>query len=216
MNRDFQPQLQKLIERDGRSGHIKTLLMVSFWAIAGGVIGLPVQALPKSSLPIPSQIAVNPEDVVVSGEKGNYVVRLFVNSSKENVWKILTGYTELSRFMPDVISSKVIESKGSQKILDQVYSSAYTLGLKAKVRLQVTESYLKGLNIELVKADYLRSFHGTWTIEKAPNRPKQLLLTHAIKIDPKIDFGKDIFYQFYREGLEETMIRLKKEIESGS
>jgi hypothetical protein len=118
--------------------------------------------------------------------------------------------------MPDVISSKVIESKGSQKILDQVYSSAYTLGLKAKVRLQVTESYLKGLNIELVKADYLRSFHGTWTIEKAPNHPKQLLLTHAIKIDPKIDFGKDIFYQFYREGLEETMIRLKKEIESGS
>ena len=62
------------------------------------------QGLPKASSQITDQIAASQEDIIVSGEKGKYVARILVNSSRENVWKILTGYTELSRFMPELVS----------------------------------------------------------------------------------------------------------------
>lgn len=123
-------------------------------------IALPIsipqtQGLPKASSQIPDQIAASQEDIIVSGEKGKYVARILVNSSRENVWKTLIAYTELSRFMPELVSSKTIENNGNQKVLDQIYSAPYTLGLKAKIRIKVTEMYLKRLDIQLVKADYL-------------------------------------------------------------
>jgi len=188
------------------------IITLSAIALEGNIN--PSQAFPKLSSPIPHQVAINQEDIVVSGEKGKYIVRILVNSSKENVWKILTGYTELSRFMPDLVSSKIVENQGNQTILDQIYASPYTLGIKAKVRIKVTEAYLKTLDIQLIKADYLKSFQGSWSIQASPDKSKKLLLIHEINIDPKIDFGKDLFFQFYKEGLKDTMTRLKKEIES--
>jgi ribosome-associated toxin RatA of RatAB toxin-antitoxin module len=174
----------------------------------------PANASPKVSSQISYQMAASSDDIVVSGEKGKYVARILVNSSKENVWKILTDYTKLSRFMPELVSSKMVKNNGNQKILDQIYSAPYTLGLKAKVRIIITEAYLKKLDIKMVKADYLQSFQGSWSIEASPDKSKKLLLIHEINIDPKIGFAKDLFFQFYKEGLKDTMTRLKKEIES--
>jgi len=194
-----------------RASFIITLL---FSAIALPISIPPTQALPKVSSQIPYQISANQEDIVVSGDKGKYVARILVNSSKENVWKILTDYTKLSRFMPELVSSKMVENNGNQKVLDQIYSAPYTLGLKAKIRIKVTEAYLKRLDLQLVKADYLQSFQGSWSIAASPDKSKKLLLIHEIEIDPKIGFAKDLFFQFYKEGLYDTMTRLKKEIES--
>ena len=190
------------------------LVTFVFSAIALPISIPPTQAFPKASSQIPYQIAASQEDIIVSGDKGKYVARILVNSSKENVWKILTGYTELSRFMPELVSSKMVENNGNKKVLDQIYYAPYTLGLKAKIRIKVTEMYLKRLDIQLVKADYLQSFQGSWSIESSPDKSKKLLLIHEINIDPKIGFAKDLFFQFYKEGLKDTMTRLKKEIES--
>jgi hypothetical protein len=174
----------------------------------------PANASPKVSSFMPYQMAASSEDIIVSGEKGKYVTRILVNSSKENVWKILTDYTKLSRFMPELVSSKMIESNRNQKVLDQIYSAPYTLVLKAKIRIKITEAYLKRLDIQLVRADYLQSFQGSWSIEASPDKSKKLLLIHEINIDPKIGFARDLFFQFYKEDLKDTMTRLKKEIES--
>ena len=170
------------------------LVTFVFSAIALPISIPPTQAFPKVSSQIPYQIAASQEDIVVTGEKGKYVARILVNSSKENAWKILTGYAELSRFMPELVSSKMVENNGNQKVLDQIYSAPYTLGLKAKIRIKVTETYLKRLDIQLVKADYWQSFQGSWSIEASPDRSKKLLLIHEINIDPKIGFAKDLFF----------------------
>ena len=95
------------------------LVTFVFSAIALPISIPPTQAFPKVSSQIPYQIAASQEDIVVSGEQGKYVARILVNSSRENVWKILTGYTELSRFMPELVSSKMVENNGNQKVLDQ-------------------------------------------------------------------------------------------------
>jgi ribosome-associated toxin RatA of RatAB toxin-antitoxin module len=162
-----------------------------------------------------TELALNDGDITVTGEKGKYTVHLLVNASRDTVWKVLTNYTELSRFMPDLVSSKVVENKGRQKILDQVYSSSYTMGQKFNVRVMVTEVYPRGLSFRLIRGDYLNFLEGTWKIEPvSENNSKQLLLTHEINIDPNLVFGKNIFYKLYKQSLEDAMIRLKQEIET--
>ena len=74
------------------------LVTFVFSAIAFPILIAPTQALPKASSQIPYQISANQEDIVVSGEKGKYVARILVDSSKENVWKILIDYTKHSSY----------------------------------------------------------------------------------------------------------------------
>lgn len=186
--------------------------LISLAAIALPIGFFSTRALPQSVRS--HQISAKNEDIRVGGENGNYEVNILVNSSQERVWKVLTNYNDLSRFIPDIVASKIIENKGNQKVIDQVYLSSYTFWVKAKIRLQITESYLKGLEIELIKADYLKSFQANWSIKN--NSYKKSLLTYTLKIDPKVPFGKDVFFEVYKERLIESMISLKKEIESRS
>ncbi|MGL5033107.1 MAG: SRPBCC family protein [Microcystaceae cyanobacterium] len=183
-----------------------------------GAIALPMAMTPmQPALTSPAILAQKPsqnEDISVNGNNGNYEVRLWVNSSPEKVWKVMTNYNDLSRFIPDLVSSKVVETKGNQKVIDQVFLANYTFGLKIKAKFQVTESHLKGLDIKLLKSDYIKSFQGNWNI-KNKKSPKTLL-TYNLKLDLNLPFGKELFYQPFEEQIVENMIRLKKEIESGS
>ena len=123
------------------------------------------QALPPSI--IPRQIAAKNEAISITGDNGKYIVRIPVKSSRENAWKVLTGYTDLPRFIPELISSKIVKNNGNQKILDQIYSGPSTFGLKAKIRVNVMEVYPKKLDITLVNADYLKNYQGSWSIESS-------------------------------------------------
>jgi hypothetical protein len=180
-------------------------------------ISLPIisdlaRALPQPIIPHP--IAAKNDDISVTGDNGKYMVRMPVKSSRENAWKVLTGYTDLPRFIPELISSKIVKNNRNQKILDQIYSGPSTFGLKAKIRVNVMEVYLKKLDITLVNADYLKNYQGSWSIESSSDKSNQLILIHKINIDPKIGFAKELFFQLYKESLSDAMTQLKKEIES--
>ncbi|MEB3312095.1 MAG: SRPBCC family protein [Snowella sp.] len=167
----------------------------------------------SSSLAIsPSLISQNNNDITITGNNGNYEIRLLVNSSLEKTWKAITNYTKINNFIPTVISSKVIEAKENQKILDQVYQGDYTLGVKAKVRVQVKESYPKEIKINLVKGDFLNKLQGKFSLQ--PINSKQLLLIYTVNIDPKIPFSKELFFNMYKDSLIESMGLLKRILES--
>ncbi len=131
-----------------------------------------ISTFPSSTSPL--LISQN-SNISMTGGNGNYEIRLLVNSSPEKAWKIITNYTNVNNFMPDVVSSKIVENNGNQKILDQVYQSTYTLGIKAKVRVQVKESYPKEININLIRGDFLNKFQGNLSLKPAGS--KQLKLT---------------------------------------
>jgi hypothetical protein len=196
------------------SGKMKKTSLISLVLSA---ISLPIiidltQALPQPI--IPHQIAAKNEAVSITGDNGKYIVRIPVKSSRENAWKVLTGYTDLPRFIPELLSSKIVKDNGNQKILDQIYFGPSTFGLKAKIRINVMETYPKKLDITLVKADYLKNYQGSWIIESSSDKSNQLILINKINIDPKIGFAKELFFQFYEESLNDAMTQLKKEIES--
>lgn len=162
----------------------------------------------------PSQIiATQSESIRISGTQGNYTAQILVNRSQEQVWRVLTNYNGFASFVPDIVSSKVVESNGTKKIVDQVYSAPYTFGFKPKARLVFNENHLKSVEMNLVSSDRLNILQGRMLME--PRGSQQTMINYNIRIEPSIPFFmKNSFYAAYETQLLENLRMIKKEIES--
>ena len=86
------------------------------------------------------------------------------------VWDVLTDYENLSRFIPNLSTSEVIQRQGQTVRLQQV-GCQQLLGLRfsAQVQLELTDYRQDGLlQFRMVKGDF-RRFEGSWQIRKRPD-----------------------------------------------
>ena len=86
------------------------------------------------------------------------------------LWDVLTDYQNLSRFIPNLSSSELIQRQGHTVRLQQV-GSQQLLGLRfsAQVQLELTEFRQDGLlQFRMVKGDF-RRFEGSWQIRQRPD-----------------------------------------------
>ena len=86
------------------------------------------------------------------------------------LWDVLTDYENLSRFIPNLSSSELIQRQGQTVRLQQV-GSQQLLGLRfsAQVQLELTEFRQDGLlQFRMVKGDF-RRFEGSWQIRQRPD-----------------------------------------------
>ena len=71
-------------------------------------------------LPASDRSTLRSGQALVTGEKGIYVARILVKSSQDTAWNVLTDYGSISKFIPNVVSSKVLETNGNRKVIEQV------------------------------------------------------------------------------------------------
>ena len=86
------------------------------------------------------------------------------------LWDVLTDYENLSRFIPNLSTSELIQRQGQTVRLQQV-GSQQLLGLRfsAQVQLELTEFRQDGLlQFRMVKGDF-RRFEGSWQIRRRPD-----------------------------------------------
>ena len=86
------------------------------------------------------------------------------------LWDVLTDYENLSRFIPNLSTSELIQRQGQTVRLQQV-GSQQLLGLRfsAQVQLELTEYRQDGLlKFRMVKGDF-RRFEGSWQIRQRPD-----------------------------------------------
>ena len=86
------------------------------------------------------------------------------------LWDVLTDYENLSRFIPNLSTSELIQRQGQTVRLQQV-GSQQLLGLRfsAQVQLELTEYRQDGLlQFRMVKGDF-RRFEGAWQIRQRPD-----------------------------------------------
>ena len=86
------------------------------------------------------------------------------------LWDVLTDYENLSRFIPNLSTSELIQRQGQTVRLQQV-GSQQLLGLRfsAQVQSELTEYRQDGLlKFRMVKGDF-RCFEGSWQIRQRPD-----------------------------------------------
>ncbi len=167
-------------------------------------------SLSKVKLSPQEQIDLNQGKVILKGQQGEYTGQVLATGNLDSAWSVLTDYENFSNFLPNVASSKVIDTQGNQKIFEQVsivdlwlFTEQSTLQISAK------ETQKQKIDFQMVKGD-LKNLQGTWQLEQVTDN--QILITHTVKVQPKSTTEKPIFFGFYESSLEATLEAISQEI----
>ncbi len=163
----------------------------------------------------PEQATLNAGKPVLTGQDGRYIGKVLINASAEKAWEVLTDYSHFSKFLPSVTSVKILESKGNQKVYEQVNTIQVLFFTQtSKVTIAATETIPSLITFQLQSGDSLKSLQGSWQIE--PISTNQILVTNQVNVEPIASMPRDIFFGIYSENLTKTLAALKQETERRS
>ncbi|GAB1538624.1 hypothetical protein NUACC21_12860 [Scytonema sp. NUACC21] len=171
-------------------------------------------------LPTNERVALRKGQSLVTGDKGKYTARVLITTSLDTAWAVLTDYNNFSKFLPNVVSSKVISANNNQKLIEQVDSrQVFLLNVKSRIRSAITETEKSRIDFEQVEGD-LKSMKGYWLIEPiAPYtgaKANQVLITQVVEVQPKSGTPADVFYGIFKDSLSKMMGAIKQEAERKS
>jgi ribosome-associated toxin RatA of RatAB toxin-antitoxin module len=171
-------------------------------------------------LPASARATLRSGNAVVSGDQGRYVARILVTANRDAVWSVLTDYNNFPKFLPNIISTKIIETKGNQKVVEQVDSrQVFLFTITSRVRLAITESDRQKVEFRQVDGD-LQSINGYWQLEPIAAyqgaTPTQVLITQVVEAQPKSGTPKDTFYDIFKGSLTQTMVAVSREVSTRS
>lgn len=154
---------------------------------------------------------------IITGENGKYAARVLISTSVDLAWSVLTDYTNTPRFMPHVVSSKVIMANGNQKVIEQVDArQVFFVSARSRIRSAITETAKTRIDFQAIDGD-LKSLKGYWLLEPiapyAGAKAKQILITQVIEVQPKAGTPSGIFYGIFKQSLGEIMSAIKQETE---
>ena len=122
---------------------------------------------------------------------------------------VLTDYDNLSEFIPNLSSSKLLSRNGSQVNLKQVGSQDF-LGFRfsAEVFLKLIEDKSNGiLRFHLVKGDF-RRFEGAWNVRRMDNKKNNLLL-YELTVQGCIGMPVSLIEQRLRKDLTANLLAVE-------
>lgn len=206
--------------------------MTKRWKISLSLVGLSVLAFvatlsiapaqadlfdgPVDRLPVAERVALREGKIVVTGSEGQYLGKVLVTASPDVVWSVLTDYDNLYKFLPNVISSQVLETNGNRKIVEQISNRKILLvNVKSRVRTENTETNKQRIDFRLVEGD-LQQLQGHWTIESVSlhpgAEPTQVLISQEVEAQPKSGTPKDIFYDIFKRAMGDNLKAIQKEV----
>ncbi|MEP0818095.1 MULTISPECIES: SRPBCC family protein [Trichocoleus] len=171
---------------------------------------------PLERLPVAERVALRSGKVVVTGDRGRYVAKVLVKASPDVVWSVLTDYTNLSKFLPNVVSSRLIEAQGNRKVVEQVdVRQVFLVSRRSRFRTENIETAKKRIDFRLLEGD-MKTLQGYWQIDPVATYPgapvTQVLLTQDITAEPGTGTPKGLFYNLFRNGLNESLTAISQEI----
>ena len=166
----------------------------------------------QSSVMLTSQEEADLErgQVILQGEKGQYIVRVSTTGNIEKAWEVLTDYNNFQEFLPNIVDSKIIEENADRIIFEQTNLVDLLLLTKEfTVQIAATKNYPQTIDFEIIEGD-LKQLQGSWEVETLPSG--KVLVTHRVVVAPKTKGEEAIFYGIYESSLEETLTAIAAEI----
>jgi len=136
-------------------------------------------------------------------------VQLRTPLSVETLWDVLTDYDQLSSFIPNLASSKIL-SRGDNWVRLAQTGSQQLLGLKfsAQVELELTEHPADGvLRFSMLKGDF-RRFEGSWRLQALPDGSS---LLYDLTVQGCLGMPVGLIEQRLRSDLSENLLAVEQE-----
>lgn len=171
---------------------------------------------PVKQLPLSERIALKDEQPTITGKNGNYLAKILVKASPDVVWAVLTDYTNFPKFLPHLVSTKILAVNGNRQVVEQIDSRQFFLiNQRSRVSTENILTAKKRIDFHLVDGD-LKQIEGYWLLEPISSypgaTPTQVLITQQISAQPKAGIPKGIFNNIFKKSLQENLTAISKEV----
>lgn len=147
----------------------------------------------------------------LQGSQGSYTASLFVATTPQRAWAVLTDYEAMAGVMPDIQQTKVLSRQGNKLEVAQTYQAPYTFGLRIKARLAISEQPPHSMSYQLISGDRIRALEGSWSLTPSKGG---VLVQHRIQLDPDIpNFLRPIYFELSEANLKQSMMILRDQME---
>lgn len=172
---------------------------------------------PKESvqeLSAQEKIDLEQGNVVLKGQKGNYLGRVLAQGDVDTAWEVLTDYDNFDRFLPNIAASKIIAEEGDRIIFEQInVVDLWLFKQEFKVQIEAIKNKPTQVNFKIVDGD-LKKLIGRWEIRETSSG--KILVSHGVEVEPGSDTEKPFFYGVYESTLEDTLAAISQEISKRS
>lgn len=149
-------------------------------------------------------------EVILQGEKGDYLGRVLTTGNLDSAWEVLTDYDNFDRFLPNITSSKIIEQSGNNLVFEQTnVVDLWLFQQEFTVQIEAVKHKPTHVDFKIVDGD-LKKLIGRWEIVEMA--PEQVLISHKVEVEPGSNTEKPFFYGVYESSLEETLDAIALEI----
>jgi ribosome-associated toxin RatA of RatAB toxin-antitoxin module len=188
------------------------------------IFQIPAQAQlfnsPIDRLPVQTRVDLRDGKVVIDGENGKYVAKILVTAPTTVVWSVLTDFQNFPKFLPNVVSSQIIATKGDSQIVEQIDSrQVLFVNKRSRVRTENILAENQRIDFNLIDGD-LEQLQGYWLLEAVATysgaKPTQILITQNITARPKSGIPKGLFNQIFKDSIRENLMAIGKEVERRS
>lgn len=172
---------------------------------------------PLSPLPVAERVALREgQPVLTEVAEGRYIARILIEAPVESVWDVLTDYGNYDEFLPNVVSSEITSSEGSQKTVEQVsIGRAFVFSKQARSLSEIREQALQRIDFRLLEGD-LKVSQGNWKLDAFSTSLRgpddRVLVTYSIEIDPGKTFSRGIFFNVFEEAIVDTLDAVAAEV----
>lgn len=139
-------------------------------------------------------------------------VRLRMPLDPQWFWSVLTDYANLSRFIPNLASSRLLWRRGDCVGLEQVGCQKFCgLSFSARVELELTECRSQGhLSFRMRRGDF-RRFEGAWIITPDPS-VKGTSLLYDLTVQGRAGMPIGLIEQRLQEDLAANLRAVQSEV----
>lgn len=155
-------------------------------------------------------------DVLVKGGQGQYGIMAATSVPHALAWEVLTDYNNFYRFLPTVVTSRVVEVDGDRTVVEQIDRRRILLStMESKVLTENLELDGQQISFRLLEGN-LEYMYGHWRIDTAtlaPDTEPVRLLSQQVRAEADVGPFKSMFYNLFEAGLIDTIKALRGEME---
>ncbi|MDY6936836.1 MAG: SRPBCC family protein [Cyanobacteriota bacterium] len=164
----------------------------------------------------PAELAdLNEGEILVSGEDGSYIARVVVPASVDAAWEVLTDYGNFTAFLPNMVSSEIVEVEGNSYVVEQISEQrVFLLDIRSRLRTENVHTEKERIDFHYLEGDFDR-LEGYWTIEQIQTEgelePTELLITQVIEVQPSRGTPLELFNDIFQDALENNLAAIRQE-----
>ena len=188
-----------------------------FWAFSFLVSAARTKAFPLLILTAWVGVAIGAEQVSVEASSQGTAVaikaRATIKAPYALIWQTLTDYDHLSEFIPGMMTSHVVERRGSAAIVEQTGKAGFLFfTYPIEVVVESPEEPPAFIGIRVLKGN-LKQLDGGYRIEKTSYKDDEFVLRWSGMIEPSISLPLFITVPLMRANISDQFRAMVKEIE---